>query len=147
MGVSDVLVSTYVVWVLSHFSRVQLFVTLSMDDSPPGSSVHRIIPTKILEWVAMPPSRGSSWPRGWTCFSYVYLHWAGEFFTTSATWEAGTCVGHVLNVLTNTCSREGRVHRSWRTSETWATSKWPYWSPRPVRLWQSPYVNPHSQLF
>ena len=27
----------------------------SMDCSPPGSSVHGIIPARILEWVAFPP--------------------------------------------------------------------------------------------
>ena len=31
-----------------------------MDCSPPGSSVHRISHARILEWVAMPSSRGSS---------------------------------------------------------------------------------------
>ena len=29
-----------------------------MDCSPPGSSVHGILQTRILEWVAMPPSPG-----------------------------------------------------------------------------------------
>ena len=46
-----------------------------MDNSPPGSSVHGILQTRILEWVAMPSSRGSSQPRDQTCISYVYLHW------------------------------------------------------------------------
>ena len=31
-----------------------------MDWSPPGSSVHGILQARILEWVAMPSSRGSS---------------------------------------------------------------------------------------
>ena len=31
---------------------------------PPGSSVHGILQARILEWVAMPSSRGSSRPRG-----------------------------------------------------------------------------------
>ena len=31
--------------------------------SPPGSSVHGILQARILEWVAMPSSRGSSRPR------------------------------------------------------------------------------------
>ena len=31
--------------------------------SPPGSSVHGILQTRILEWVAIPISRGSSQPR------------------------------------------------------------------------------------
>ena len=34
-----------------------------IDYSPPGSSVHGIIPARILEQVAMPFSRGSSWPE------------------------------------------------------------------------------------
>ena len=36
------------------------------DCSPPGSSVHVILQARILEWVAMPSSRGSSWPRDQT---------------------------------------------------------------------------------
>ena len=51
-----------------------------MDCSPPGSSIHGILQTKILEWVAMPSSRGSSRPRNQTrvsCSSSV----ADRFFT------------------------------------------------------------------
>ena len=40
-----------------------------LDCSPPGSSVHGILQTRILEWVAMPSSRGSSWPRDQTLIS------------------------------------------------------------------------------
>ena len=51
-----------------------------MDCSPPGSSVHGILQVKILEWVAMPSFRGSSWPRDWTCVSctgrQILYHWA-----------------------------------------------------------------------
>ena len=47
--------------VLSRVSRVQL--CNPMDCSPPGSSVHGILQARILEWVAMPSSRGSSQPR------------------------------------------------------------------------------------
>ena len=55
-----------------------------MDYSPPGSSVHGILQARILEWVAMPSSRGSSSPRDQTCISCT----AGEFFNHWATWEA-----------------------------------------------------------
>ena len=34
-----------------------------LDCSLPGSSIHRIVQARILEWVAMPSSRGSSQPR------------------------------------------------------------------------------------
>ena len=37
-----------------------------MDCSPPGSSVHGIIQAKILEWVAISSSRGSSQPKDQT---------------------------------------------------------------------------------
>ena len=40
--------------VLSHFSHVQHFCD-PMDGSPPASSVHGILQTRILEWVACPP--------------------------------------------------------------------------------------------
>ena len=42
-----------------------------MDCSLPGSSVHGILQTRILEWVTLPSSRGSSQPRDWTHISYV----------------------------------------------------------------------------
>ena len=42
-----------------------------MDCMLPGSSVHGILQARILEWVAMPSSRGSSPPRDWTCVSYI----------------------------------------------------------------------------
>ena len=46
-------------------SVAQLYLTLCdpMDCSPPGSSVHGISQARILEWVAMPFSRGSFPPR------------------------------------------------------------------------------------
>ena len=46
----------------------QLCLTLCdpMDCSCPGSSVHVILQARILEWVAMPSSRGSSWLKDQT---------------------------------------------------------------------------------
>ena len=43
---------------------LQLCSTLCnpMDGSPPGSSVHGVLQPRILEWVAMPSSRGSPDP-------------------------------------------------------------------------------------
>ena len=58
-----------------------------MECSPPVSSAHGILQARILEWVTMPSSRGSFWPRDWTCISMCPVL-AGGFFTTSATWEA-----------------------------------------------------------
>ena len=49
-----------------------------MGCSPPGSSGHGISQARMLEWIAISFSRGSSWLRDQTCISCI----AGEFFTT-----------------------------------------------------------------
>ena len=56
----------------------------SMDCSLPGSSIHGIFRTRILEWVVISFSRGSSQPRDRT---WVF-HIAGKLFTISATRES-----------------------------------------------------------
>ena len=55
-----------------------------MDCSLPGSSVHGIFQARVLEWVAIAFSRGSSWPRDQTQVSCI----AGRYFTLWATREA-----------------------------------------------------------
>ena len=61
-------------------SHVWLFAT-PMDCSLLGSSVHGILQARILEWGAIPFSRGPSWPRDQTQVSHI----AGRFFTVWAT--------------------------------------------------------------
>ena len=63
-----------------------------MDCDLPGSSVHGISQARILEWVAISSSRGSSWPRDWTHISYI----AGEFLTRWTTGEA--CVNTYMHL-------------------------------------------------
>ena len=55
---------------------------------PPGSSVLGILQARILEWVVIPFSRGSAWPRDWTWVSCI----ASRFFNMSATREIPGCV-------------------------------------------------------
>ena len=55
-----------------------------MDCSRPQSSVCGICQARILEWLAMPSSRGSPWPRDQPWFPAL----ASRFFTTCATWAA-----------------------------------------------------------
>ena len=57
--------------IASMLSRFSLALCDLMGCSPPGSSVCGIFQARILEWVAMPSSRGSSQPRDQTCISYV----------------------------------------------------------------------------
>ena len=62
----------YVLWLVT-----QLCSTLCdpMDCSPPGSSVHGILQARILEWVAMPSSMGSSRHRDQTQVSCIPSWW------------------------------------------------------------------------
>ena len=63
--------------VLSHVHLLGLeldSLSNSMDWSLPSSSVYGIFQARILKWVAISFSRGSSWPRDWThisCFSCI----------------------------------------------------------------------------
>ena len=81
----------------------QLGPTLSdpVDCCQPGSSVPGLLQARILEWVAIPFSRGSFQPRDWTWVSCI----GGRFFTIWTTREAwcscmhsdkcmGSCVHH-----------------------------------------------------
>ena len=66
----------------------------TMDSSP---AVHGIFQARILEWVVIPFSRGSSQPRDWThisCVSctggWILYHWAP--------WGAPPCETEILNI-------------------------------------------------
>ena len=54
-----------------------------MDCSPPASAVHRASQARILGWVAISYSRGSSRPRDWTLLP-PSTALAGEFFSTGS---------------------------------------------------------------
>ena len=67
-----------------------------MDYSLPGSSVHWIFQARILDYVAILFSRGSSWPRDQKWVSCI----AGRFFTTWATREAHLSINFHLKIST-----------------------------------------------
>ena len=79
---------------LSHFSLVWL--CSSMDCSPSVSFVHEICQGGILEWVAMPSSRGSSQPRDQNCFFCGFCI-ADKFFTAEPLGKPNLC--HTFNQL------------------------------------------------
>ena len=62
-----------------------------MDCSLPGSSIHGILQSRILKWVALPFCRGSFQPRDQTYVSHI----VERFFTIWAIWEAQTLAGWV----------------------------------------------------
>ena len=93
----------------SESKVAQLCLTLHhpMDCSLPGSSIHGIFQARVLEWVAIFFSRGSSWPRGRTQVSRT----AGRCFSIWATREAFEWGGYPvlssgLTIITKVTIRE-----------------------------------------
>ena len=76
-----------------------------MDSSLPGSSAHGIFQARILGWVAISFSRGSSRPKNRTQVSRI----AGSFFTNWATQEA-LGIAYYL-------------HCAWRPQSSWKVEK------------------------
>ena len=73
-----------------------------VDCSSPGSSAHGILQARVLEWVAISFSRGSSPPRDWTQISCI----AGRRFTFWATREAPI----LSNGIIKSFKRHGVLH-------------------------------------
>ena len=83
-----------------------------MDCGPPGSSVHGILQARILEWVTMPSSRGSSQPRDRT---HVFCI-AGGFFTTGSPGKP-----RMTTMLQQKTVFEGKRERK---APPWASTCW-----------------------
>ena len=71
-----------------------------------GSSVHVILQARILEWIAISSSRGSSWPRDWTRVSRIvdrrFTIWATRKVHYDRKWhfiEHLLCIGCCLSTL------------------------------------------------
>ena len=94
-------------------SRVQLFATPWT--SPSGFSVHGILQARILEWVAISFSKGSSWPKDWTCSSWV-SYTGRQIRYHCSTWEAQSNYTPIKNTSFVNTSLE---HTYMFTFKTW----------------------------
>ena len=74
---------------VKSLSRVRLFGTPWTVAYQAPSSIHGIFLARILEWVVMPYSRGSSWHRDQTHLS-CFCCTAGRFFTAEPPGKANT---------------------------------------------------------
>ena len=121
-----------------HYLLVHLFVCVlvaqscptlcnPMDCNPPGSSVHEIFQARILEWVAISFSRGSSQPRDRTHVSYI-----GRQILPCLSHQGGLHRGHMKeNVAqTSTLLSMGRVMKDpsglcpWWLTDTMCVTLW-----------------------
>ena len=89
-----------------------LTLSNSMDCSPQGSSVHGISQAGILEWIAIPFSRESSWSRDWTCVScigkQVLCHWAsGKSLTVGIVPNKGDRASNIVTLALYLLANQG----------------------------------------
>ena len=77
IGISITMYECVYIYVRVKVLVTQLCLCDPMDCSPPGSSICGILQAGILEWIAMPFSKGCSQPRDQTWVS----HMAGKFFS------------------------------------------------------------------
>ena len=101
--------------VVQSLSRVWLFCD-PMDCSPPGSIVCGILQARVLEWVAIPFSRGSSWPSDWTLVFCI----ADRFFTF---WVNRFTLCTVLTLCT--FSSVQSLSRVWLLAIPWTAAHFP----------------------
>ena len=80
--------------------------------SLPGSSVDGILQARILEWVSMPSSRGSSQPRDWTQVSRL----AGGFFAIRAPRETPSSSQSCI-IIQKGCFGIATLSTSWLGTE------------------------------
>ena len=97
--------------------------------SPLGSSVHGISQARILEWVAMSFSRGSSWPRDWTqnsCitggfFAQVWNRYKSVYGFQQSLWH-----GYGKDILPNILTDEIEGYQLVKVEKMWEklNSRW-----------------------
>ena len=113
-----------------------------MDHNLPGSSVHGISQTRILVWVAIPYSRGSSPPREQTHISWS-SPLAGGFFTTEPT-RKPTPIFFLLDPLSLRATKWPRdvvTHTEYTTIRTSTEASVSWESPRTSHIKKWKYQN------
>ena len=104
------------VCVLSH---VWLFC-YPVDCSLPGSSVHEIFPARILPRVAISFSRGSSWPRDWSCIFCISCIAGGFFYS----WVMGKPHNLMMGLKLVTAVPDWTLERNSEHCAHWAPHLW-----------------------
>ena len=82
-----------------------------------------ILQARILEWVVMPSSKGSRWPRNWTCISYVscigrqvLYHFLGIYPVKIVNWKYTCTPGFIVALFT--------IARIWKQPQCPSTEEW-----------------------
>ena len=106
-----------------------------MDCSPPGSHLHGILQARMLEWVAISFSRGSSWTRDQTCGSWIGRQILYYWATREAQCTLGSFQINSLhsfpdgNPLQYSCLENPVDRGAWwaavhRVAQSWTWLKW-----------------------
>ena len=119
-----------------------------VDCSLPSSSVHGILQARILEWVAISFSRGSSWPRDRTWVSHI----GGRCFNLWATSEA-----HKWGIASGTAGTQDQKLQTqvtiicdsqpWRHNRTILMYRWEKGVKKSSDMWVLPQTVKSDSVF
>ena len=132
--------STWINWGSGHSLVAKSCPTSCdlMDCSPPGSSVHGISQARMLEWVAISFSRGSSQPRDWTWVSHIAgdpLLLQVDSLPTEPPWKPW--ISWVDPKSTDTCHFERQVKNTEKKMTMWIwRQKWGLGHIKPRNAWR-----------
>ena len=132
-----------------------------VDCSPPGSSVHAILQARIMEWVVMPFSRGSSPTRhismsvSHICSGILLSHKRNEIVPFAETWrdletviqrEVSQKEKNKYHILIHTCRTQKNG-----TDDLFAKEARLYWSPAmaphsSTLAWKIPWMEEPGRL-
>ena len=90
-----------------------------IDCSPPGSSIRAICQARILEWVAISHSRGSSWPRDRICVSWVSHIGRSPPGKPSYRWNSALKEGWYYTHLSMVCLYSVKTDTVFRRIKSW----------------------------
>ena len=129
----------YLVWILTCVcaKSLQSCLTLCdhMDCSPPGSSVRGIFQAKILEWVAMLFSRGSSWCRDWTCISCAPALQVGSLLLSHWGSPLGICLKKTKTQIRNNMCTIMFITALFTIAKIWELPKCPSGNEQIKNMW------------
>ena len=92
-----------------------------MDCSPPSSSVHGILQARILEWLAVSFSRGSSQPRDRTHVAYICQAGSSPLLSNKKKWTVDTTQMNLRGILLSERSQKVSIvyDSTYMTFWTW----------------------------
>ena len=95
-----------------------------LDCSPPAKLFSPWDSPGILEWLAMPSSRGSSWPRDWTLVSGICLHWQAGSLPLVPPGKPQSPIGACITCRQKLWDNAANIYINRQMHKAWMPCRW-----------------------